>query len=462
MKARRRVAVAAALAGAATLASLFPFIPGAYQSPDLHVFFQTSDGLIALVAAYLLFGRVRQHGHLNDLVLVYGLVVLGATNLLVSLLPAARVPTGPTFLVWAPLVGRLVGAIVFAISSLLPPKRLARPERTGGPVAVAALATLSVITLLVATLAGSLPRGLAPETFMGGGVDWFSGPPLLHLIFLASMSAYALAAFGFLRRYESDNDEFMGWLAAAATLAAIARFNYFLFPSLVTDWVYVGDVIRYAANVVILYGAAHEIRSYWRSTAEAAVADERRRMARELHDGLAQELTFIWREARGLRARDENDPLPEMIASSAERALDESRQAIAALTRPQDESLDISIAKAAEQVAARAGIHLTLDLEPGVELRAEAREALLRIVREAVSNAARHAHADVVAIELHSEGDLTVCVKDNGVGFDPSKQNGSSGGFGLISMKERAEALGGRLNIESEPGAGTKVEVVLQ
>ncbi len=460
MKPRGRIRLVAVFGAVATGLASLPFAGAAYENPSLHVFFATTHGLISLLAAYLIFGRVRQRGGLNDLVLVYGLTVIGATNVLVSLLPALRVSTGPTFLVWAPLVSRLLGATAFALSSLLPPKRLRHPSRSGGPVTVAALATMSIITVIVASLAESLPQGLDPSTLGRPGVNLFGGPPLLQAVFVASMIAYALAAVGFARRAQLGADDFMAWLAAASTLFSIAWFNYVLFPSIVTDWIHVGDVLRYAANVVILYGAASEIRSYWQRAAEAAVAEERRRMARDLHDGLAQELTFIWREARKLKSRGD-DPLPEMIASSAERALDESRQAIAALTRPPEESLDISIAKAAEQVAARAGVHLKLDLDPDVEVTPEAREALLRIVREAVSNAAKHANADVIAVQLDSNGELRVRVEDNGVGFNIS-ENGNRAGFGLVSMKERAEALGGDLKVVSEPGAGTTVEVVFR
>src|SRR5439155_19931449 len=101
---------------------------------------------------------------------------------------------------------------------------------------------------------------------------------------LACMVLFAVAAVGFARRAEQSGDELMKWLAPSAALAAIARANYSLFPSLYTQWVYVGDVPRFAAYLLLLGGAVREIARYQRSMAEVATLDERRRIARELHD----------------------------------------------------------------------------------------------------------------------------------------------------------------------------------
>ena len=90
---------------------------------------------------------------------------------------------------------------------------------------------------------------------------------------------------------------------------------------------------------------------------------------------------------------------------------------------------------------------------------ADAREALIRIVREAVTNAARHGHATEVRVELENGNGLRLVVADDGQGFDSDAPRG--GGFGIIGMRERAEALGGVFTLSSEPGEGTAIEVVL-
>jgi signal transduction histidine kinase len=93
-------------------------------------------------------------------------------------------------------------------------------------------------------------------------------------------------------------------------------------------------------------------------------------------------------------------------------------------------------------------------------LSAEKKIALFRIVQEALTNCARHARASVIAIELDAGADhLLLSVADDGVGIDLAGFNGHTSGLGLLSMQERAEAIGGRWQIESTPGKGTRVSV---
>jgi signal transduction histidine kinase len=270
---------------------------------------------------------------------------------------------------------------------------------------------------------------------------------------------FVAAAVGFTLRAERTGDELMGWFAAAATLAAAARVNYFLFPSLYSEWVYTGDVFRLGFYLLLLAGAGLEIRAYWHRLAEAAALEERRRVARELHDGVIQELALIEVQATALaRGVDDGDGAAR-LAKAAERALDESRRAVAALTRASDEPLRVALAKAAEEVAAQHGARVKLSLASVQDVSPEAYEALLRIVREAVRNAVRHGGATTVEVELVDGPGLQLRVTDDGQGFDPEAPR--AGGFGLVSMRERARSLGGELRISSHPGAGCKLEVIL-
>ncbi len=189
--------------------------------------------------------------------------------------------------------------------------------------------------------------------------------------------------------------------------------------------------------------------------------EERRRIARDLHDGLAQELAFAATQARALANCSEHPTRARLIAAATERALDESRRAIGALTRPLDEPLEVAVAQAAEDVCGRFGSSLVLDVQPGVSAAPDTREALLRIIREAVSNAIRHGEAQCVTVRLTGPGPMRLAVEDDESGFDTRDLRHLSGRFGLTTMRERAEALGGTLTLVSRPDQGTRVEVEL-
>jgi signal transduction histidine kinase len=193
---------------------------------------------------------------------------------------------------------------------------------------------------------------------------------------------------------------------------------------------------------------------------EAAVLDERRRIARDMHDGMAQDLAFISMEGRQLADRD---PRVRAIAKAAEQALADARGAIHGLTNPLDEPLPTAVARVATSLTDRAGTRLELELDDCAETGERAREELLLIVREAISNATRHGNASKIHVALSANGGLRLAISDDGCGFDNGASSGPSerGGFGLISMHERVVSLGGELRLRSHPGEGTEVEVML-
>ena len=110
-------------------------------------------------------------------------------------------------------------------------------------------------------------------------------------------------------------------------------------------------------------------------------------------------------------------------------------------------------------MATRVGVELDFDLDPTIEVDPATRETVLRIVREAVSNAGRHGHAARISVQLTNGRGIRLLVKDDGQGFDPVGQIDT--GFGLVGMQERASALGGKFRLASHPGGGTEIEVVL-
>ena len=191
---------------------------------------------------------------------------------------------------------------------------------------------------------------------------------------------------------------------------------------------------------------------------EATVVDERRRIARDMHDGLMQELAFISMQGRELAKQD---PRASDIATAADNALADARGVILALTDPLDEPLSSAVARVATSLAYRSGASLDLELDDQAETGARAREGLLRIVSEAISNATRHGHASNIQVALSVNGGLRLAISDDGCGFENGCESSPPTGFGLTSMQERAENLGGELRLRSRPGEGTEVEVML-
>jgi signal transduction histidine kinase len=454
--------VIAVAAGSITLlVALVPAVQFAYRDRPLHIAIETTATLIALLVAFLVAGRFGRSRSASDLVLLTALAILATANLAFGAVPATFQESGPgNAPTWAAVFSHVLGAGVLAAAASVPARRLPRPVHTAALALGTALFALATIGVGTAVFASHLPAGVDyPPTHPTG--SQLSANAVLLAFQLVTMVAYAVAAVGFARRTLRTGDELMMWLALGTTLSVFARLNYFLYPSLYSSWVYVGDAFRLLFYLLLLAGAAREIVGYWRGLAEAAALEERRRIARDLHDGLAQELAFIKRRASTLADREPSS-MSAQVAAAADRALFEARRAIAALSRPLDEQLHELLGPALEATAARLSASVSLSMEPDIVVEPATQEALLRIATEAVSNAARHSGAQSISVELRRDPRVRLRIADDGVGFDPNGvKHTLAGGFGLVSMRERAVALGADLTIASAPGAGTTVEVVL-
>jgi signal transduction histidine kinase len=307
----------------------------------------------------------------------------------------------------------------------------------------------------VEAAAGLLPAIVAPLQVDGDLLGADAGARLL--IAAALLAAVASAACA--RRAIRDDSELDAWLAGAAVLLGGASLDAGLGPVLAPGWIAAGDLLRCAAALTLLTGAVRQPGTYLSAAARRAVAQERRRIARDLHDGLAQELAYIAAHAPRVAARSD-DPTAGRIAEAAACALDESRIVIASLAQESREPLGLALARAAERIVARAGKVIRVDLQADVEVEQAVRSDLLRIVMEATTNAVRHSGASEVSLSLTGGDALVLRIADDGVGFQP----GGTGpqlysGFGMSSMQERAERAGGLLRVLSHPGRGTVVEV---
>ena len=268
---------------------------------------------------------------------------------------------------------------------------------------------------------------------------------------------YGAAAVGFLRCWRRSRDEFLGWLAVAAMLAAASQVNYLL-SAKNPQSLYGGDALRCLFYAALLLGSMREIWSYWHALSEAAVLEERQRIACELHDGVAQELAYLARNLESLDGSADEDGL-DRLRRAVERARLESRRVISAAAAPGSQPLEVALAEAVTEVAERYHVKLDLDLTSDIRLPAPRREAFVRIACEAVANAARHSGADRVDLRLERDGSgVRLWVSDQGHGFDTADPGG---GFGLTSMRERAHSVGAELVVISVPGHGSQVEVTL-
>ncbi len=195
--------------------------------------------------------------------------------------------------------------------------------------------------------------------------------------------------------------------------------------------------------------------------------EERRRIARELHDELGQRLTALKMELASLAPKSRRTALRERIAGMLEMLDDTvaSLRRISADLRPlmlDDLGLDAAIEWLARDAARRMGIEVTVRLDDSVPALDERMSiALYRMVQEALTNIARHARASDVHIELaRQSGELVLSVCDNGVGF-PERAAAKEGSFGLLGIRERALALGGTLEVDNPPAGGGRLSVRL-
>jgi signal transduction histidine kinase len=458
------VSVAVVALGATVVLQTLSF---AVPSLAGHTTVETATGLIGALATFIFAERVRSTRRLRDFLIALSLGMLSATDLILGAGPTlVNAATGNAW-EWIILVNRLLASGVLVGAAFCPDVAIG-PERPRLRTIVIAVAS-ALVAIAGALLVGHahLPSLLGHSGSPASGGYGATRGELLGYLQIAGALLAACAAVGLARHAERDGDQMERSIAGGAAVLAIARFNYFLVPSLSGNSLYAGDVLKLGAYVLILYGCIAEFHALQRKLVQRVATDERRRMARDMHDGLAQELAFIATHSQRLGRSGGDDAATVVhLQAAAERALHDSRTTIAVLTSSEEAPLDVLIARTVQTLRLRFGIEVDLDLEPEVILDAERRNALLRIVHEASINAIRHGKAERLLVRLTDGSDgLSLSIADDGAGFDVQATIGAGTGvglgLGLTSMQERAEMLGGSLSIASSPGAGTVVEAKL-
>jgi signal transduction histidine kinase len=238
-----------------------------------------------------------------------------------------------------------------------------------------------------------------------------------------------------------------------------------------TNTIYVG--IGYIAARVMhgqrkqraaLEAANRQLAIYAATLEELAVSRERNRIALELHDTLAHTLTAVALQLEAANATLDKNPAAvrgklEQAGTLVREGLADTRRALQDLrAKPLDDlGLGLALREYATQSAARGGVTLQHEIDLSIQLPRATEQTLYRIAEESIANSVRHSNARCIQVTFARQQDgVVLAIQDDGTGFDPNNAS-KSGHYGLQGMRERAEMIGGHLNIDSAPGRGTTV-----
>jgi signal transduction histidine kinase len=459
----KNVVATALCVGLIMVAALTPDVLINHRAAVGDSILDTSVALIGTLIAFLEFGRYRRSKNTQDLLIVLAVLMLAWVHTLFNLLPTLLSPhlmsavLSQRIQTWGTVFIRVLAGWYLVWASVC------GAEKERDPKTWHLVKYEFVIPALIAVGAVVMFVSFAPVAH-AGLLDGFHWPQSMSsLIQLLGAPLFIFAAWQLSHESDSGSDRFKGWLATGCIFAGFSLVSSALLPAHGVDWIRPSDLLREAAVGAWAWGAVCEIRLYWSTIAEAARREALRTAALELHDGLAQELALL---TSFMYSTPEERTDPEwhtQLKSPAERALAEARRTIATLAG-QSLPIEADLLLTAETVSGDdVNIRVEVDLSSVSTVSDPARrESIVRIVREAVTNAVRHGHAEHVSIHVSKEGDCTALrVLDDGIGFDHSAAI-NSGRFGLVSMSEQAAEIGASLEVHTAPGRGTTVEVLWQ
>ena len=272
------------------------------------------------------------------------------------------------------------------------------------------------------------------------------------------------------------------WLAVLLPALSVGLFEFLRhqwLASMLPEWLgngWLGNMAGALVVTVVVYVFVRFFTNVLRESTlevtrareEAAVAVERQRIAREMHDSIAQTLFYLTvklREAEDLMIAGESEEAHGELRTVREEikaAYHQVRTVIADL-RQQTELEDFgeAVRCTATELAERLGVKVTCEVAGHITLPDSSQQHVLAIIQEALINAHRHGHTQRATVRLKMIGeDMAVEVLDEGAGFDPNTVP-QEGRYGLTIMEERARMAGGQLALDSVPGRGTRVAVRL-
>lgn len=422
-------------------------LQSAYELHDARLALDTSVAVVAAIVCVLASVRFLVEGRTLDLLLAAGFWSIALGTFAFGLAPVlgggALTPQSAWALVGARLLGAGLIAIAPYVHGRISTRRPSLLAAGGGVVLVLAAAGIGL---------GGLDWGgtaLGADVVEGAYVQ--AAAALLAMLWLVAVVGFGLR----FRRYGRDLDR---WMCLAATIALFADIHLVLTPIVSSDYVLLGDFLRVIAYGILLVGV-------WRAISEAefgrAVADERARVAREIHDGLAQYLFAISTQVSMLESGAPLEEVLPRLKQASTSAQQEARFAVLALSSAGGSArFDSALRRYVELLTADGQLDVELDMDPQVRLAPDEQIEVFRIVQEGLGNARRHSGAGHVDVSIsHQGGRRVVSVSDDGVGFDDAT---TLSGQGVANMRLRARAIDGELSLKSAPGRGTAIEVVLR
>ncbi|HWG56314.1 MAG TPA: histidine kinase [Gaiellaceae bacterium] len=440
-----------ALLGSATALFLTnPSLRSTYELPEGRLVLDTTVVLAATIVAILAGVRFSVEGRTLDLLLAAGFCVAGVGTLAFAVAPVLGGDPQGAAEAWAALGARVLAATLIALAPVVPGRRITSRAR---------VLSIGIGLVLVALVAIWLPLHGFDASLALLDPTAGAGRPFELTVTLSFLALLALlAVVGFAVRYRNHGEDLDSWLALGATLTLFAELHYVLTPRLSTDFVSQGDFLRVLAYGLLLVGV-------WRAISFAefgrAVAEERARVAREIHDGLAQYLFAVSTHASMIESGAPVEQALPKLKEAAAAAQQEARFAVLALSSASGNApFDAALRRYVEFLTADGALEVELDIDTNMLLAPDEQIEIFRIVQEGLANVRKHAGARRAEVRIGQRGTRrVVIVRDDGVGFDGE---GAAAGQGLKNMRRRAASIDGGFALRSRPGRGTAVEVTLR
>ncbi len=436
------------LASATALFAVRDTFPSTYALPEARLAFDTAIAVVAALVAVLASVRFVVEGRVLDLLLAAGFWSIALGTVAFGLVPVFGGGSLGQEAAWSLIGSRLLGAAAIAVAPYTD-RRLGDRRRALLYVGTGIAMALGAAALVLGNLPWRSAGSGMPAVAEGGAVV-IAGAILAGL--------WLVALIGFALRYRRYGRDLDSWVCLAATLALFADMHLILTPVVTSNNVLIGDFLRFVAYGILLVGV-------WRAIAQAefgrAVADERGRVAREIHDGLAQYLFAITTQVSMLETGAPLEQVLPRLKRASTAAQQEARFAVLALSSAGGSApFDAALRRYVDVLTADGALDVELEVDPQVRLAPDEQIEVFRIVQEGLGNARRHAGARHVEVFIgQRNGRRIVAVSDDGVGFET---DGSEAGQGLANMRLRAEAIEGQMSLRSAPGRGTAIEVVLR